>query len=198
MPPLPPCVGSGMPTTGPLRSSGVTRLPGYYGPIRHPLASAPFPGGAGYGSGRREVYVRRARHEAPTLVYTHHRGIDVLLGNDHGHMLVNDSFATKANKVVLAEIGSGRHWRIDKAAVNTYEQAVRPDERLLVLPYGIAFSPDDKKALIRMQLSYLYTHSPEEAEAVSRTFTPRWYAVQTKDGRVVREHRTENVPVEWW
>ena len=58
-PSLPPCVGSGTPTTGPLRSSGVTRSHGYYGPIRHPFASAPFPGDAGYGSGPAPPLSRR-------------------------------------------------------------------------------------------------------------------------------------------
>ncbi|CAD6561311.1 hypothetical protein LMG28727_07392 [Paraburkholderia kirstenboschensis] len=35
-------------TAGPLRSTSVTRLHSYYGPIRHPLAFGPLPGFAGY------------------------------------------------------------------------------------------------------------------------------------------------------
>ncbi len=40
-----------IPSAGSLRSTSVTRLRSYYGPIRHPHASAPLPGVAGYRSG---------------------------------------------------------------------------------------------------------------------------------------------------
>lgn len=40
-----------MPTAGPLGSTGVTPLHSYYGPIRHPHASASFPGVVGYRRG---------------------------------------------------------------------------------------------------------------------------------------------------
>ena len=47
-PSLPLAVGFGLPSPGPLRSTDVTPLHRYYGPIRHPLAPVPFPGDAGY------------------------------------------------------------------------------------------------------------------------------------------------------
>jgi hypothetical protein len=45
---LPPMLSRKLQTAGPLRSTSVTRLHGYYGPIRHPLAFSPLPGFAGY------------------------------------------------------------------------------------------------------------------------------------------------------
>jgi len=46
--PLPPVLPVELQTAGPLRSTGVTPLRRYYGPIRHPLAVSRLPGAAGY------------------------------------------------------------------------------------------------------------------------------------------------------
>ena len=43
-----PCCRRNCETAGPLRSAGVTPLPRYYGPIRHPLAFGRLPGVSGY------------------------------------------------------------------------------------------------------------------------------------------------------
>src|SRR5262249_14648462 len=48
IPPLPPLLSEELRTAGPLRSTGVTPLPRYYGPLRHPLVVGRLPGGAGY------------------------------------------------------------------------------------------------------------------------------------------------------
>src|SRR3954465_15457550 len=48
IPPLPPVLSEALRTAGPLRSTGVTPLRGYYGPLRHPLAVSRLPGVAGY------------------------------------------------------------------------------------------------------------------------------------------------------
>jgi hypothetical protein len=45
-----PCRRRKCRTAGPLRSTGITPLPRYYGPIRHPLVVDRFPGIAGYTS----------------------------------------------------------------------------------------------------------------------------------------------------
>ncbi len=45
---LPLRVDEEIPSAGSLGSTSVTRLLGYYGPIRHPHASVPLPGVAGY------------------------------------------------------------------------------------------------------------------------------------------------------
>jgi hypothetical protein len=45
---LPPMLSRKLQTAGPLRSTSVTRLHSYYGPIRHPLAFGSLPGFAGY------------------------------------------------------------------------------------------------------------------------------------------------------
>src|SRR5215212_955635 len=46
--PLPPVLMEEIRTVGPLRSTGITPLRRYYGPIRHPLVVSRFPGAAGY------------------------------------------------------------------------------------------------------------------------------------------------------
>ena len=46
--PLPPVLPEELRTAGPLRSTGVTPLRRYCGPIRHPLVVSRFPGVAGY------------------------------------------------------------------------------------------------------------------------------------------------------
>ncbi len=48
---LPLRVDEEIPSAGSLRSTSVTRLRSYYGPIRHPHASAPLPGVVGYRNG---------------------------------------------------------------------------------------------------------------------------------------------------
>src|SRR5215470_18018790 len=48
IPPLPPVLSEELRTAGPLRSTDVTPLPRYYGPIRHPLVVGRLPGVAGY------------------------------------------------------------------------------------------------------------------------------------------------------
>src|SRR5215468_1765354 len=47
-PPLPPVLLESLQTAGPLRSTSITRLHRYCGPIRHPPAFSPLPGFAGY------------------------------------------------------------------------------------------------------------------------------------------------------
>src|SRR3954447_26139997 len=48
IPPLPPMLSEELRTAGPLRSTGVTPLRRYYGPLRHPLVVGRLPGVAGY------------------------------------------------------------------------------------------------------------------------------------------------------
>src|SRR5215472_13331729 len=48
IPPLPPVLSEELRTAGPLRSAGITPLPSYYGPLRHPLVVGRLPGVAGY------------------------------------------------------------------------------------------------------------------------------------------------------
>ena len=46
--PLPPLVSKVLQTAGPLPSTGITRLPRYYPPLRHPLVFGRLPGLSGY------------------------------------------------------------------------------------------------------------------------------------------------------
>src|SRR5215470_13008976 len=48
IPPLPPVLSEELRTAGPLRSAGITPLPRYYEPLRHPLVVGRLPGVAGY------------------------------------------------------------------------------------------------------------------------------------------------------
>src|SRR5262245_65158599 len=48
IPPLPPLLSEELRTAGPLRSTGITPLRRYYGPLRHPLFVGRLPGVGGY------------------------------------------------------------------------------------------------------------------------------------------------------
>src|SRR5438270_13467798 len=48
IPPLPPLSSEELRTAGPLRSTGITPLQRYSGPLRHPLVVGRLPGAAGY------------------------------------------------------------------------------------------------------------------------------------------------------
>src|SRR5262245_44740808 len=48
IPPLPPVLSEELRTAGPLRSTDITPLRRYYGPLRHPLVVGRFPGATGY------------------------------------------------------------------------------------------------------------------------------------------------------
>ncbi|MCY1354136.1 hypothetical protein D9M68_491520 [compost metagenome] len=73
---LPPVLSRKLQTAGPLRSTSVTRLHHYYGPIRHPLAFDPLPGFAGYRAYLAPAISRRDEEGfSSCLAYPCHRAV---------------------------------------------------------------------------------------------------------------------------
>src|SRR4029450_1938982 len=58
-PPLPPMLSKVLQTVGSLRSTGITPLHHYYGPLRHPLIFSRLPGIAGYTTSLAPPFSRR-------------------------------------------------------------------------------------------------------------------------------------------
>src|SRR5208337_598057 len=65
MTPLPPMLPETSPTAGPLRSTGITPLQRYFGPLRLPLAVNRFPGDAGYAADLLRRFLVGARRVSP-------------------------------------------------------------------------------------------------------------------------------------
>lgn len=147
----------------------------------------------------RSVYVQRKSDKQPILFYTHKRRIEATLGHQGKLVLINDYFATKASKVVVADIASGNNWQIDE---KTCEQHMRtapkqwlPDH---TIPKAIAFSPDDKTVLIAMKSAYVPSSS-EEAGQFGKRFKLWSYVVDATDGTVLHAYQTNGiVPQNWW
>jgi len=147
----------------------------------------------------RSVYVQRKSDKQPILFYTHKRRIEAALGHQGQLVLINDYFATKACKVVVADIRSGKNWQIDEAAQRQYMHTA-PKQWLPyhAIPKAIAFSPDDKMVLVAMKSGYV-AGSAEEAGAFGRRFRIWSYVVGSTDGTVLHAYQTNRaVPRNWW
>ena len=147
----------------------------------------------------RNVYIQRKSDKKPVLFYTHKRRIEAALGHQGQLVLINDYFATKACKVVVADIDSGKNWQIDEAAQRQYMRTA-PKNWLPyhAIPKAIAFSPDDKMVLVAMKSGYIAS-SAEEADAFGRRFRIWSYVVDSTDGTVLHAYQTNRaVPRNWW
>ena len=149
------------------------------------------------GSGNLCVYLKRDG-DKEILFYTHHRQILVTLGHRRRLVLINDWEATKSGKVVVADLSSGTTHQIDRQARSMYRRRVSPDRRLWIVPEAYEFSPDDRQVLIKMVKEDVSATTAEESRLVSRTYRERWYAVDSKSGKIIREFRTSKVPGKWW
>ena len=150
------------------------------------------------GSGNLCVYLERHGDKEPILFYIHHRQIVITLGHHRRLVLINDWEATKSVKVVIANLSSGSTKQIDRQALSMYRRRVRPDRRLWIVPEAYEFSPDDRQVLIKMVNEDVSAATAEESRLASRTYRERWYAVDAKSGKVVREFQTSKVPRKWW
>lgn len=147
----------------------------------------------------RSVYVQRKSDKQPILFYTHKRRIEATLGHQDKRVLINDYFATKTCKVVVADIGSGKNWRIDEAARRQYmHTAAKNWLPKYAIPKAVAFSPDDKMVLIAMKSGYIAS-SAEEAGAFGKRFKLWSYVVDSTNGTVLHTYQTNgSVPHNWW
>ena len=132
--------------------------------------------------------------------YVNERYLLVTLGNRKRAVLMNDCPATKFCKVVVADLASHTGKRIDQRAIEMYRRHAHPDDRLIIVPQAYSFSPDDRRALINMELIYISvpTEPRDLVERLNRSYTNWWYVVDSLTGRVLREYRTNQIPKRWW
>ena len=149
-------------------------------------------------SGAMCVYLKRDGDQEPILFYIHHRQIVVTLGHRRRLVLINDWEATKSGKVAVANLSLGTTKQIDRQALSMYRRGVSPDRRLWIVPEAYEFSPDDRQVLIKIVKEDVGAATAEESRLVSKTYRERWYAVDSKNGKVVREFQTAKVPGKWW
>jgi hypothetical protein len=147
----------------------------------------------------RSVYIKRETDSVPVLIYTHKRRIKATPGHRTQLVLINDYFATKTCKVIVADIESGSNWRIDQQALRQYLQTAPKDcFPRQSIPEAIAFSPDDKMVLIAMKSDYV-ARSAEEAGQFGNRFKIWSYVVDCDNGSVLHTYRTNTVvPISWW
>lgn len=148
----------------------------------------------------RRAYIKRDTDSKWRPFYPIERSIDVTLGNRRRLVLINDCPATKFCKVMVADLTSHKSKQIDQPAIETYRRHAHPDNRLIIVPQAYSFSPDDRQALINMELIYISVPAePRElAKMLNRSYRNWWYIVDSVTGRVLREYRTNQIPKRWW
>ena len=143
------------------------------------------------------LYIEHEKDAAPRLIFTNHRAVEFFIGNRGRLALVNSTQATKDFEVYVADTSTGKNWRIDEQALRMFLQDSGADPSLIVIADGEALSPDDRQALLSMNLIYISVSTAEEAEQKGKTFHKWWYAVSTSTGQVLHEYRTSSVPRTW-
>jgi hypothetical protein len=143
-------------------------------------------------------YIKGPHDHASRPFYIHGRGIAVALGHTHEVILINDEPTTKLQKVVIANLRDSTINDVSSEAMRSYEHDVKPDPRLTVNPQGYALSPDDRVVLIQIVLTYVGIDSAELAKKVGGRFTPRWYAVDSSTGNILRTFEGNDPPRHWY
>jgi hypothetical protein len=146
----------------------------------------------------RKSYIKRPTDKQPIHFYTHSRAIVVTIGNHGQLLLINDQQTTKSSKVVVVNLNTHKASQIDVPATEMYRQQVSPDKRLIIVPEALAFSPDDKQVLIEMKLIHIGAGTKDEAESALKTYSGRRYVVDSSNGKVLQEYRTNRSPKIWW
>jgi len=143
-------------------------------------------------------YIKRRDDSARIPFYIHGRGIGVALGHTREVVLINDELTAKVQRVTVADLRNHIITDVSLEAGRLYEADVRPDPRLDVNPKGYALSPDDRVVLVQMVLTYVGVDSAKLADEVGSKFKPRWYAVDTSTGRVLRGFKGKGPPQRWY
>ncbi len=143
-----------------------------------------------------EIYVQRDGGE-PLLVFRSQGYSELLIGHHGEQCLVNNYPATKGFDVYAVNLATGTNGRIDQQALKMFSENSGADPVLLIVAAGEALSPDDRQALLSINLIYIRVGTKEEAERAGKTFKKWWYAVNSSSGEVLHEYRAPSVPREW-
>ena len=132
-----------------------------------------------------KLYIAGNGIPSPKLFYTHYRAVSLLLSNTRKCLLINDYCATKQTRVVLVDIASGRQIDVGGPVVEAYKKSRKLDPRLLVVPVGRAFAPDDGSVLIEIELEYIAVSDSAAAGEPGKQFQPQWYLVGCPGGEII-------------
>lgn len=135
-----------------------------------------------------KLYIAGNGIPSPKLFYTHYRAADLLLSNTRKYLLINDYCATKQNKVVVVDIASGRQRDVGSSVVEAYKKSRKLDPKLLVVPVGKAFAPDNRSVLIEIELIYIAVSDAATAGRLGKQFQPQWYLVGCPGGGIISQH----------
>jgi len=137
--------------------------------------------------GKKYLLVRSPRTKKLALCYSYgNRFIDLKLGHKRRLVLIVERSA-KGGMTAVADIDTGKSWRVDAEADRQYEQNAKPDPQSVWYLQGRELAPDDSRILLRAVCE------------LTSTEPLIWcYSVETKTGKVLREFRAENPPKEWW
>jgi hypothetical protein len=150
--------------------------------------------------GIKREYISRSEGRGWIPFYTNERSVLVTLGHRRRLVLVNDCPASKSCKVVVVDLASRKHRQIDRAATRAYLRHASPDRRLVIIPQAYAFSPDDSKVLIHMELIYVSAPSEQRqlVNRLDRSYRDWWYVVDSVSGRVLHEYHNPRLFRSWW
>jgi hypothetical protein len=146
----------------------------------------------------RKVYVKRPNDKAPVLFYVHGRDIAPTIGHHERLVVINDYFATKGCRVMIADLKTHKSWNIDSRAMESYTRNAKPDPHLIIIPEAYGFSPCDREVLIGMDLIYVSGPTAGLAGELGKTYKRRWYVVDSARGHILHEYRTNTPPPCWW
>ena len=137
--------------------------------------------------GRKYLLLRSPRTKKLVLCYSYmSRYLDLKLGSKRRLVLVVER-SSKGGATAVADIDTGKSWRVDTAAYRQYERNAKPEAQAVWYLQGRELSPDDSRVLLRAACD------------LTSTEPVIWcYSVETRTGKVLREFQTENPPKEWW
>jgi hypothetical protein len=146
----------------------------------------------------RSAYIKRDGDKEARLFYIHGRQIVVTLGHQRSLVLINDWEATKSGKVVVANLRSGEKRQIDSEALKMYHRHAAPDRRVWIVPEAYGFSPNDRQVLLKMVKEDVSAVTAEDSARSSKTYKEWWYVVDSGNGQVIHEYRTNKIRQRWW
>lgn len=162
--------------------------------------------GGDYGGGYQYYVQREGQRRRP--LFTSMRGASIEVGHRDRLVLIDSSCATQCEEVYVADVETGKSWRVDEQAMQAYYRKLKPDLRLTISLHPIDFSPDDTSVLLSVYVVYVgygtaeqikqYPSAREEASAVAKKFVKAWYAVDSACGRVMHQYMSDPSGRDWW
>ncbi len=145
----------------------------------------------------RRDYIRAPKEKQPRQFYSHHRAIGVALVAACNTLFVEDGYTTKLTKLVAVDLANLKQTDVGSEAVKAYRHQMNAAPGIFINPRGVAVSPDCKRLLVAVDLTYDGA-TASEAEAESQRFPTRWYTVDVKSDIVDVIWKDSKAPQAWY